>query len=240
MKNRNLKLLDIKKVILNWAGVRLALQNLPRMLLPLRKNNDKSGRFQIKFGMTFFNNAATTASGFTASLVTPQECSAGYSEARHGFTLIELLVVVLIIGILAAVAVPQYKVAVAKSRATEGIIIIQTWYEALKRYHLENGVWPATKEEALSALDVDIPTPKYGKLYYFPNDWIYYISPVVTISRIFAPPQSSGVTRGLTCHTQETNKSKLASDLGAKVCKSLCGTDLKVLFSSGQYGCAIK
>mgnify|MGYP002851791762 CR=1 FL=1 len=57
----------------------------------------------------------------------------------HGFTLIELLVVILIIGILAAVALPQYQKAVWKSRLTNVALFHANAEKALTSWRLEHG-----------------------------------------------------------------------------------------------------
>ena len=70
----------------------------------------------------------------------------------RGFTLIELLVVVLIIAVLAAVALPQYQLAVAKSRVTGILPLIHSIRQAEQLYYLNNGSYTPH----LSKLDLQI------------------------------------------------------------------------------------
>ena len=69
-----------------------------------------------------------------------------------GFTLIELLVVVLIIGILSAVALPQYQKAVVKSRFAEAFTNLKTIAQADAACQLEKGSACGIEE-----LSIEIP-----------------------------------------------------------------------------------
>ena len=80
---------------------------------------------------------------------------------QAGFTLIELMIVVAIIGILAAIAIPQYQSYVGRSQVSEALMLSGGLKTAIAEYRQSNGSWPANNSTA--GVGVDAGTDTVGK-----------------------------------------------------------------------------
>jgi len=77
-------------------------------------------------------------------------------RVQQGFTLIELMIVVAIIGILAAIAIPQYAEYTNRARVSEGLQLAAGAKTAVSEFFSSQNAWPADNDAAGIAAPADI------------------------------------------------------------------------------------
>ena len=154
-----------------------------------------------------------------------------------GFTLIELLVVVLIIGILSAVALPQYTMAVEKARVAEAMPIIKNIANAREVYRLANGSLP----HYFSELDIEITGEEDDDdMCRKTKNWRYCIDVNTTdagrnnvsdenyyVISYYLPSDTDTAAGHFTCRAY--------GELGDKICRSLGGKKRGGRYNPDEY-----
>jgi prepilin-type N-terminal cleavage/methylation domain-containing protein len=153
------------------------------------------------------------------------------TKNKKAFTLIELLVVVLIIGILAAIAIPKYQFAVEKTKAAQAFSILKILNNATETYHLTHGKYPDRND--WDALDITIPhisidrqnilISKYFRInlmvnYHFVGNHIQSPLKNDIILTLLSSPYPENTKGKYTCRYHD------GSSIHKKLCETICGT----------------
>ena len=151
-----------------------------------------------------------------------------FNNNAKAFTLIELLVVVLIIGILAAVALPQYQKAVEKAHMTEAITVVKKLTEAQERFFLANGRY--AQENEIDVLDIDLDfLPKSGGRFY--NNYFTYTCKSTSTHELALAQRQPGNRYYITTHDVDLSRIRCtaynkASSIQRKLCNKLDATGI--------------
>ena len=161
----------------------------------------------------------------------------GEIKMKKGFTLIELLVVVLIIGILTAIAVPKYQMAIAKSRLANIKYVFASIRQAQESYYTAHGEYANNIED----LDIDLSYCKrssdYSNVLICDDNFMIDILDAAKLGLLraaYCPGEIKGAKRWDTCAysvgdyvynmnytTPYSWCSYQKTDLGNKICASL-------------------
>jgi len=161
---------------------------------------------------------------------------------KKAFTLIEMLVVVLIIGILAAIALPQYEIAVESSKVSEAVSNLSTIARAVDVYKLSVG----QNTDNFDDLDVNIQGTKTSDTHLLTKYYDYHISKsssngtgyevIATRSNTASQRYQYYIYinyyRGRSC-TAKTQEARA-------ICDKFCTTPTSVPAANGYYYCSLK
>ena len=161
-------------------------------------------------------------------------------QRNSGFTLIELLVAILIIGVLAAIALPQYYYMTNLAKTKTQMSIIRTIADADERYYLVNGKYI---DHNIGLLDVTVPN--YPNIdYWLADDYVTIRNTNNDIRISYALINTEKIPqKHFFCYYYYTQwpGTSLSVEAKEKICRKICGSEIQNNFPMSYHkGCIIK